>query len=108
MQTRRSMRKMVSLMAEYVTEGVNRPVFIGNVSEEGMHMVTANRDAEAQFFPGKNIELKLRLASGKRIPLRCEVRWISEERPPYGATYGVGLEIMDPPSEYVSFIKSLH
>ena len=107
MQTRRSRRKLVSLMAECISEGRNRPVFIGNVSEEGMHMVTLNKGKEAQFFPGKNVELKLRLSPDKRIPLRCEVRWVSAERPQYGATYGVGVEIINPSAQYVSFIKSL-
>ena len=108
MQTRRSQRKMVNLMAEYISECVNRPVFIGNVSEEGMHMVTINKDQGAQLFPGRNVELKLRLSPDERIPLRCEVRWVSAKRPPYGVTYGVGLEIVEPPSQYVSFVKSLY
>ena len=107
MQTRRSKRKMVSLMAEYIKGGIIHPVFIGNASEEGMHMVTLNHDTAAQFFPGNNVELKLRLSSRERIPLRCQVRWVSAERPPYGITHGVGLEIIDPPPQYVSFVKSL-
>ena len=107
MQTRRSKRKMVSLIAEHIRVGRMHPVFIGNASEEGMHMVTLNRDTAAQFFPGNNVELKLRLSSRKRIPLCCEVRWVSAERPPYGISHGVGLEIIDPPPQYVSFVKSL-
>jgi hypothetical protein len=98
---------MVSLMAEYISGGPNRPVFIGNVSEEGIYMVTLSKGKESRFFPGKNVELKLRLALGESLPLRCEVRWVSAERPPYDVTYGVGLEIIDPSSQYVSFIKSL-
>ena len=107
MQTRRSKRKMVSLMAEYITGGVNRPVFIGNVSEEGMHMVTLSKYAAAKLFPGNNVELKLRLSPDNRIPLRCEVRWVSAESPPYVETHVVGLEIINPPPQYVSFVKTL-
>ncbi len=107
MQTRRSKRKMVSLIAEYIRGGIMHPVFIGNASEEGMHMVTLNHDTAAQFFPGNNVELKLRLSSQKSIPLLCEVRWVSAERPRYSITHGVGLEIIDPPTQYVSFVKSL-
>lgn len=108
MEVRRSKRKMASLMAEYTSGLVKRPVFIGNVSEEGMRMVSLIKGKEDQFFPGKSVELNLRLTSGERIPLRCEVRWVSAERPPYNVTYGVGLEIIDPPSQYVSFVTSLH
>ena len=107
MQTRRSNRKMVCLMAEYITGDMIHPVFIGNASEEGMHMVTLDQDTAARLFPGDNVELKLRLSSRRRISLRCEVRWVSAERPPYGITPNVGLEIIDPPSQYVSFVKSL-
>ncbi len=98
---------MVSLMAEYITGGIVHPVFIGNASEEGLHMVTLNQDTAVNFFPGDNVELKLRVSSRGRIPLRCEVRWVSAERPPYGIAHGVGLEIIDPPPQYVSFVKSL-
>ncbi len=82
-------------------------MFIGNASEEGMHMVALNQNTAAQFYPGDNVELKLRVSPRGRIPLRCEVRWVSAERPPYAITHGVGLEIIDPPPQYVSFVKSL-
>jgi hypothetical protein len=108
MEIRRAERKMVRLMAEYTSGPVKRLVFIENVSGEGMHMVTLNKGMKDQFFPGKSVELKLGLASGERIPLRCEVRWVSAERPPYATSYGVGLEIIDPPSQYVSFVTSPH
>lgn len=107
MQTRRFDRVRVSLRAEHISESSTRPVFIENVSESGMHLVTIHKGEEAIFFPGKNIELKLRLSSGEMISLRCEVRWMSTEIPPDGVTDSVGLEIVDPPPQYVSFVKNL-
>jgi hypothetical protein len=107
MQTRRFERVRVSLRAEHVSESSTRPVFIENVSERGMHLVTIHKGEEALFFPGKNIELKLRLSSGEMISLSCEVRWMSAEIPPDGVTDSVGLEIVDPPPRYVSFVKNL-
>ena len=107
METRRSLRVRVSLRAEHVSESSNRPVFIENVSEHGIHMVTLHKSTEGLFFPGKHIELKLRLSSGEMVPLRCEVRWTSAKLPPDGATDSVGLEIVDPPSQYVSFVRDL-
>lgn len=105
--TRRSRRIKVSLKAEHATENATRPVFIENVSEQGLHMVSLHRDAEEPFRPGKYVDLKLRLSSGEAIPLRCEVRWTSAKTPPDGVTDSVGLEIIDPPSQYVSFVKML-
>jgi hypothetical protein len=107
MDIRHSQRKYVSLMADYEAGGLNLPVFIGNVSEEGVHMVTLKKHTEGKLFPGNNAELKLRLSPEERIPLSCEVRWVSTDKPPYGATYDVGLEIINPPSQYISLVKSL-
>jgi hypothetical protein len=107
MLMRLSHRKFVSLMADYVEGGLNLPVFIGNVSEKGMHMVTLKKYTEGKLFPGNNVELKLRLSPEERIPLSCEVRWVPTDIFPYGVTYGVGLEIITPPSQYISFVKSL-
>lgn len=97
----------MSLRAEHVSESSSRPVFIENVSEHGVHMVTLHKSTDGLFFPGKHIELKLRLSSGETVPLRCQVRWMSAEIPPDGVTDSVGLEIVDPPAEYVSFVRYL-
>lgn len=107
MDARRFRRIRVSLKAEHILANVNRPVFIENVSEQGIHMVTLHKGAEGQFFPGENIDLKVWLSSGERIPLRCEVRWASFKTPPDGVTDSVGLQIIDPPSQYVSFVRAL-
>jgi hypothetical protein len=108
-QARRcSRRTMVSLKAEHISGSANRPVFIENISEQGMHMVTLHKGTETQFYPGKNLELKLRLSSGEAVPLVCEVKWTSAKTPPYGVTDSIGLQVVDPPSRYVSFVKTLH
>ncbi len=107
MQKRSFIRKAVSLMAEYRTRGANRMAFVRNVSEKGMHMVTLSRDSESHFFPGKNIKLKLLLSTKESVPLLCEVRWVTADRPPHGLTYGLGLEIINPSPRYVSFVKAL-
>jgi hypothetical protein len=103
----RSQRKFVNLMADYVAGGLNLPVFIGDVSEKGMHMVTFKKYTEGKLFPGNNAELKLRLSPEECIPLSCEVKWVSTDKPSYRATFDVGLEIINPPSQYISLVKSL-
>jgi hypothetical protein len=95
-------------MAEYISGGRSRPAFIGDVSEQGIHLTILNKGTKNQFFHGKNVELKLCLSSRESISLRCEVRWVSAKRPPDGVTDSVGLEIIAPPSQYVSFVKSLY
>lgn len=95
-------------MAEYISGEMRHPVFIGNVSEQGIHITILNKGTKNQFFPGKGVELKLCLASGESISLCCEGRWVSAKRPPDGVTDSLGLEIIAPPSQDVSFVKSLH
>ncbi len=97
----------MSLKAEHVSDSATRPVFIENISEQGMHMVALHKGTEEPLLPGRNVELKLRLSSGEAIPLRCEVRWMSAKTPPDGVTDSIGLEIIDPPSQYLSFIRTL-
>lgn len=105
---RRSHRIKVSLKAEHVSGNTIRPAFIENISEQGMHMVTLNRGAEPQFSPGRNLELKLRLSAKETVPLVCEVRWTSAKTPPEGVTDSVGLQVINPPERYVSFVRALH
>jgi hypothetical protein len=100
-------RKMVTLMAEYLSGRRNRPVFIGDVSETGIHMTIVNRGKECPFFPGNNVELRFRLSSGESVCLHCRVRWISRRRPPDGATDNIGLEIITAPSHYRAFVRAL-
>jgi len=98
----------VSLMGEYISGRRSRPVFIGEVSEQGIHITILNHSTKSQFFLGENVELKLCLSSRESIPLSCEVRWVSEKRPPDGVTDSIGLQIIAPPPQYVSFVKSLY
>jgi len=108
MEARLFRRIRVSLKAEHISGGAKLPVFIENLSEQGMHMVTLHKGMENQLSPGTPVHLKLQISSGESVPLRCEVRWASAQAPPDGVTDSVGLQIYDPPPQYVSFVKTLY
>jgi hypothetical protein len=107
MEKRRSKRKIVRLKAERISGDKNHAVFIENLSEEGIYMITAPAKTSMDFIPGTALELKFQLRSGETLNLRCKVIW-SHKNPPDGLTNSVGMEIIDPPLKYKEFIKTLH
>jgi hypothetical protein len=106
MGKRRSERKIVRLKAERISGDENHAVFIENLSEEGIYMITAPAKTSMDFTPGTKLELKFQLPSGETLNLRCKVIW-SCKTPPDGLTNSVGMEIIAPPLKYKEFIKTL-
>jgi len=105
MERRRAERKTVNLKAERISCTENCSVFIENLSESGIYMITAPNNHD--YVPGTEVDLELELNNGNIINLNCHVKWAIdnslEDR-----TNSVGLEIIDPPSEYKEFLKTLH
>lgn len=106
MERRRSRRRTVSLKAERISCTGNCSVFIENISETGIYMMTAPV-TDNIYKPGNDIGLELELASGEIISLDCNVKWAYDNETD-ALTNKVGLEIIEPPEEYKNFIKSLH
>jgi hypothetical protein len=105
MERRRAERKVVKLKAERLSCTGNCSVFIENLSGSGIKMITAPHK-EDDFVTGKNLDLELELSNGDSINLNCNVRW-AYENPAGDPTSSVGLEILDPPGEYMEFIKAI-
>lgn len=105
-ERRASKRVTVNLKAERISCTDNCSVFIENISETGIYMITAP-GKKNEFRPGTELDLELELSSGKTINLNCNVKW-SFETSPEDSTKSVGLEIIDPPREYKEFLKTLH
>ncbi len=106
MERRRSRRSRVNLKAERLSCSDNCSVFIENLSESGIQMITAPAKNPDLFIPGSEVELKLVTAKGETIELQCNVKW-SFDNSEEDMTNSVGLEILEPPSEYREFIKNL-
>jgi Tfp pilus assembly protein PilZ len=106
MEKRRSKRVTVNLKAERISCTDNCSVFIENLSESGISMLTTN-NKKSEYVPGSEIDLELELKNGDTINLNCNVKWVynnlAQEK-----TKNVGLEIIDPPQTYMDFIKSLN
>ena len=106
MERRGANRLVVNLKAERLSCTKNCSVFIENLSDTGIYMITAPSKSK-DYEPGRKLLLKLELASGKTLNLQCNVKW-SYDNSPEDLTNSVGLEILNPPEEYKNFIKTLH
>lgn len=106
MERRRAKRLTVNLKAERLSCTNNCSVFIENLSESGISMITSPSKTNS-YVPGSEINIKLKLANGDMIKLNCNVKWAYDNSAEEMAN-NVGLEIIDPPQEYREFIKTLH
>jgi len=103
-ERRRLKRLTVNLKAERLSCTNNCSVFIENLSEKGIHMITAPAKNPNLFVPGSSVELKLKTMNGETIKLQCNVKW-AYDNSPEDMTNSVGLEIIDPPDTYLEFVK---
>lgn len=108
MGKRRVKRTTVHLNAERISGDEKYGVFIENISEKGIHMLATHATPHTHYSPGKNIDVQFYIAHGKPLVLHCRVRWSCPKVPPNGMTDSIGLEIIDPPPQYIEFIKTLH
>ncbi len=106
MEKRRDKRLSVKLKAKRISCTKNCSVFIENLSERGIQMITAP-PKKNDYVPGSEIDIKFELATGKIIELLCNVKW-SYNNSEEDMTNSVGLEIVDPPEEYKEFIETLN
>ena len=105
MERRRSKRLTVNLKAERISCTDNCSVFIDNLSESGISMLTTKTKKNV-YVPGSEIDLELELMTGETINLNCNVKWAYNNFPEE-KTNNVGLEIIDPPQKYMDFLKSM-
>ena len=107
MERRQSKRLTVNLKAERLSCNKDCSVFIDNLSENGIQIITAPAKNPGVFVPGAAVEIKLKTANGETIKLYCNVKW-AYDNSQEDLTNSVGLEILDPPFEYREFIKKLN
>jgi hypothetical protein len=105
-ERRKTKRLSVNMKAERLSCVKNCSVFIENLSERGIHMITAPAKNPGVFEAGSPVELKFRIGNGQTIKLQCNVKW-AYDNSKEDMTSSVGLEIIDPPVEYREFVRSL-
>lgn len=107
MEKRRSKRIGDSLDAEIIAGDISYNGILLNFSEDGLYMVTATTYSVVDITPSTILKLKSRLPSGTILIMDCEVKWFQTKPSPFGVTFSMGMEILDPPFEYKEFLKSI-
>ncbi|OGW57378.1 MAG: hypothetical protein A2Z09_04245 [Nitrospirae bacterium RBG_16_43_8] len=108
MERRHFRRIMVNLKAERISGNEKYSVFIENISESGINMITTTSKDNKKYAPGTEIELRLKLSTGETMHLHGLTKWAYYKMPPDGLTDRICLEIIDPPQEYISFVRALY
>ncbi len=106
MEKRRDKRLTVKLEAKRLSCTTNCSVFIENLSERGIQMITSP-NKKNDYIPGSEIDIEFELSTGHIIMLSCNVKW-AYKNAEEDMTNNVGLEIVDPPEEYTDFLKTLN
>jgi len=106
-EKRRNKRIIDNLDAEITTGNKTYAGIIMNLSEEGCYLVTATSNKDVGFSNHSRLKLKCKLPSGKALNMDCEVKWFQRKTSPYGTSFSMGMEIIDPPLKYKQFIRSL-
>jgi PilZ domain len=107
MERRRSSRIKINLKAERLSGNEKYGVFIEDISENGIHIITTASSEHRKYAVGTDIDLRFLLSSGETLNLHCKVIWAHSKVPPDQLTDSIGLEIMDPPAKYIEFVKAL-
>jgi hypothetical protein len=108
MERRRFKRVRVNLKAERISGNEKYAVFIENISESGIYILATTSNDNKKYEQGMEIELNLKLSTGKTIHLRGRTKWAYYKIPPDRLTDSIGLEIVDPPQEYIKFVRTLY
>lgn len=106
----RPVRKSVQLPANLIENEKSYSGVIINISRSGIGMYVDTTFQEGIINYDKKSLLKLEMYStlGEQINLNCKVRWIRiHERSTDGPITRMGLEILDPPSSFISLFEKL-
>jgi hypothetical protein len=106
----RPIRKSVQLPANLIVHDKSHSGFIINISSSGvgMYLDTTFQEGIINFDKESLLKLELRSTHGERISLNCKVRWLSiQKRLPHGLTTSMGIEIFDPPADFISLFQNV-
>lgn len=108
MEKRRSKRLVANFDAEFICKGKKYPVYIENMSESGLHIITASKKSISALLPETTVELNLKSNKGKKAALQCEIKWVHINKTPiHGLTYRLGSEIVSRHPQYFEFYNKL-
>lgn len=106
MEKRRSDRLAVTLTANIITGRKTYSGLIDNISECGVgYLLTSLEHVSKDFIPPKSVKMSFKTPSGETVSLTCKVKWFYRTSNDRDVT--LGMEIVEPPSKYREYLKTL-
>jgi hypothetical protein len=107
-EKRRYKRINFRLEAEVTYSNKRYNGFIENFSESGIFKIVFPDESIQEFMPGALLGVNFQMPSGEKLSLNCIIKWLRiKTDSPFALKYNMGMEIIDPPQEYKSFIQTL-
>ena len=108
MERRQHKRIYIDLEAKIISDEKPYHGSIENVSESGIRYLIKSSIHDKDKFTGNEVlELYFRTASDETMKLKCETIW-TKIGVFTGEKISLGMKIIDPPAEYIDWIKSLY
>jgi hypothetical protein len=98
-------KKITSFRAKLISDKVY-PAIVENLSGTGLYIRASSNKPTSDLTPGKTLKVNFNSDSGEEISILCRILW-SYKTPPYGITDSLGMEVIDPLSNYEEFYKTL-
>lgn len=102
---KRAVRFPVHIEAELKSENRVFAAFVGNMSEGGACLITSPLKDREDYHLDETFTLTCELPSSRPVSLSCKIRWYHGMRQG-GATKKTGVRFINPPPDYLSFIRS--
>jgi hypothetical protein len=99
-------RRPTHLDCELIVDNVNYPAFIENISNDGLFIRIAYISELINFTHNTKLKLKIQLSSGDTINLYCKEIW-SDKNTPSSLMKVSGMKIINPPTKFKVFFKTL-
>ncbi|UCH81469.1 MAG: PilZ domain-containing protein [Nitrospiraceae bacterium] len=95
-------KKIVNIRAEISCDNFSCDGYIENLSEDNICCSTTAKN----LSPGTEFQVTFKQESGEALNLNCRLKW-SYELPPHNIINSIGMDILNQPAQYKSFLKSL-
>lgn len=102
---RRSQRVRVSLNAEIILDTECYSSLVGNISMNGLNIVSFLGRATEKALSRRTFIVTLRLSPVGMVHLRCRKVWVEHAILPQIMTKRMGVEIISPPQTYLEFFQ---
>ena len=101
-----TLKKIATFRAKLTSNSISYPGIIENLSKTSLYIRAASMNSNSDLTPGKTLKVNFNSDSGEEISVFCRIQW-SYKTPPYGITDSLGMEIIDPLSNYEEFFEAL-